>query len=197
MGQRLVVSIKRNLGDDKSLCKLYYHWSGYTTSALEETLQIINHLNSIENIEKVSDKEIQLDFIRYCESNGGGLNGSDYDFVKNYFPKETFKMEMSRNYGIVSISEKDQKDVQRWSEGDVEIGIDDRKVGFFVDYLIGSTEEDVREEYEDYDLSRVINLKHNIEECSYEEFAEIYDQLMGNEGEKFRNVDGIYYSYIY
>lgn len=199
MGQRLVVSIKRNLGDEKSLCKIYYHWSGYTSSALEETLQIINHLKSIEDIEKVSDKQIQLSLIRFCESNGGGIDGGEnFDFVEKYFPNEIFKKQgYSRNNGLIAISDKDQEDMQGWSEGDVVVGINDRKVSFRVDWYVGQTEDEVRAEYENTNFDEVINLKYDIEECSYEQFADIYEQLAEKEGSIFKNVDGAYYSFIY
>ena len=39
MGQRLVVTIEKG---DRNLCKIYYHWSAYTYSALLETKKIIN-----------------------------------------------------------------------------------------------------------------------------------------------------------
>ena len=198
MGQRLVVSIKRNLGDEKSLCKLYYHWSGYTIPSMEETLYIINHLKSIKNIEKVSDKEIQLSLIRFCEINGGGIDNSDIDYIKKLFPNESFiKKGYSRDNGLIAISDKIQKDMQNWSEGDVEIGINDRKVSFRVDWYLGQTEDEVKAEYEDTNFDEVINLKYNIEECSYEQFADIYDQLIGKEDSIFKNVDGGYYNFIY
>lgn len=33
MGQRLVMTIRKNRED---ICKIYYHWSAYTSSALKE-----------------------------------------------------------------------------------------------------------------------------------------------------------------
>lgn len=198
MGQRLVVSIKRNLEDEKSLCKIYYHWSGYTTSSMEETYKIINHLNQFNNIEKMSDKDIQLSLIRFCENNGGGIDGPDLNYIKNLFPNESFiEKGYSRNEGLIAISDKDQEDMQGWSEGDVEIGINDKKVSFHVDRYIGQTEPEVKAEYENTNFDEVINLKHNIEDCSYEQFAELYDQLKDKEGSIFKNTDGKYYSFIY
>ena len=200
MGQRLVVSIKRNLGDEKSLCKLYYHWSGYTSSALDETLQIINHLESIEDIEKVSDKQIQLSLIRFCESNGGGIDGGeDFDFIEKYFPDETFKKQgYDRSYGLIAISDKVQESVQGWSEGDVEIGLNDRKVSFYVDFYIGQTEDEVKNEFNNIDLEKdVIILDKDIEECSWEDFADIYDKFNENENlYVFKNIDGSYFGFI-
>lgn len=198
MGQRLVVSVKRNFGDEKSLCKIYYHWSGYTTSSMEETIKIINHLNQFDNIEKMSDKEIQLSLIRFCESNGGGIDGPDVDYIKKLFPNESFiEKGYNRNNGLIAISDKDQQDMQGWSEGDVEIGINDKKVGFHVYWYLGQTEDEVKAEYENTNFDEVINLKHDIEECFYEQFAELYDQLNEQEGKLFKNVDGAYYSFIY
>lgn len=198
MGQRLVVSIKRNLEDEKSLCKIYYHWSGYTISSFEETLRIIDHLKFIEGIEKVSDKNIQLSLIRFCELSRGGIDSTDLDYIKKLFPNESFiEKGYSRNNGLIAISDKVQKDMQGWSEGDVKIGIDDRKVSFHADWYVGQTEDEVRAEYEDTNFDEVINLKYSIEDCSYEQFVKLYDQLNNQEGKIFKNTDGSYYSFIY
>ena len=39
MGQRLVISVEK---DERKLCNIYYHWSGYTYSALYETQKVID-----------------------------------------------------------------------------------------------------------------------------------------------------------
>lgn len=42
MGQRLIITV-RNHGRD--LAKIYYHWSAYTRSALEETKELLDHIS--------------------------------------------------------------------------------------------------------------------------------------------------------
>lgn len=129
MGQRLVVTIKHN---DEYLAKIYYHWSAYTYSALLETKKIID---CIYNHEDESKRELQLRLIRFCEENGGGINGDDseFEYIRNMYPGEEFKTEnYSRSYGLIALSEKGMKELQMWSEGDVEIDLDEEMVRFGV-----------------------------------------------------------------
>lgn len=135
MGQRLVVTV-RSMGKD--ICNIYYHWSAYTKSALYETRDILNCIYSNEDI---SEKELLLRLIHFCENNGGGIsNGADGDewkYIQNLYPNETFKAEgINRNYGLISLSEKEMKQSQYWSEGDVVIDIDEGLVNFgiYCDY---------------------------------------------------------------
>lgn len=129
MGQRLVITV-RHFGQD--LAKIYYHWSAYTYSALHETKKVID---CIYNHEDESERELQLRLIRFCEENGGGIKGDTYEFeyIQNMYPNEVFKTEnYSRSYGLIALSEKGMKDLQMWSEGDVEIDLDEETVHFGV-----------------------------------------------------------------
>ena len=129
MGQRLVVTIKYQ---KKELAKIYYHWSAYTTSALLETEKLID---CIYNHEDETAKELQLRLIRFCEENGGGIDNDSYEFryIEKMFPGESFvKENYSRNYGLIALSEKNMGSMQKWSEGDVEINLDDEVVEFCV-----------------------------------------------------------------
>lgn len=129
MGQRLVVTIEKN---EKAIAKIYYHWSAYTYSALLETKKVIN---CIYNHKDESEKEMLLRLIRFCEDNGGGIKGDteEFEYIKNIYPNEIFKTEnYSRNEGLIALSEKGMADLQRWSEGDVNINLDDDSVEFGV-----------------------------------------------------------------
>lgn len=131
MGQRLVVTVR---SQEKDLCKMYYHWSAYTYSALLVTRNI---LNCIYNHEDETEKELQLRLIRFCEKYGGGIkNGKDSDewkYIQSVYPDETFKAEgISRNYGLIALSEEGMADLQNWSEGDVYINLDEDEVNFGV-----------------------------------------------------------------
>lgn len=129
MGQRLVVTIE-SMG--KPIAAIYYHWSAYTRSALEETRDIIN---CIYDSEYITEKELQHRLIRFCEANGGGIRGDNAEvlYVENMFPNEEFKKDgYSRNNGLIAISHNGIADLRGWSEGDVFIDIDDGKVCFCV-----------------------------------------------------------------
>jgi hypothetical protein len=42
MGQRLVITVH---AFDEDIAKIYYHWSAYTTSALQEAKDIIDNVD--------------------------------------------------------------------------------------------------------------------------------------------------------
>lgn len=149
MGQRLVVTVNSQ-GQD--LCKMYFHWSAYTRSALHEVNDI---LECIYNHEDESERDLQLRLIRFCEENGGGIkNGKDSDewkYIQSMYPNTIFKADdISRNYGLIAISEEGMTDLQYWSEGDVFIDLDNEEVHFGVFSYYNSLESYI-EERKDWD----------------------------------------------
>lgn len=132
MGQRLVVTIQNN---EENLCNIYYHWSAYFVSALMETRDIINVLCDDDN----EIEDVRLRMIRYVEANGGGVangKGSDeWKYIQKMYPDEVFKEEgISRNCGLIAISEEGMNNSQYWSEGDVYIDISTDRVTNFVNW---------------------------------------------------------------
>lgn len=126
MGQRLVVTV-RSMGED--LCKMYFHWSAYTISALMEVRDMMAEFP----MEIKSKDEAILYFIRYCEKNGGGISGGDpgaeWKYITEKYPHERFKASgISRNKGLIGISEKEMESIQSWSEGDIVIDLDEMTV---------------------------------------------------------------------
>ena len=158
MGQRLVVSIEKN---KKSIAKIYYHWSAYTGSALEETRNIIN---CIYNHKDESESEMLLRLIRFCEENGGGIDGvpSEFDYIRGLYPNEMFKdRDISRSNGLIALSEKCMADMQSWSEGDVYINLDTDQVDFCVYSGYDNLEEYIKERKEwddEFDESKLKNI---------------------------------------
>lgn len=145
MGQRLVISIEK---DGRDICKLYYHWSAYTSSALYETKNVVDY---IYNHRDETIKELQLRLIRFCEANGGGIDGNEHEhnYIQSMFPNETFKEDgYSRNRGLIALSEKGMDDMQSWSEGDVIIKLDSDLVDFRVYSYYESFEEYVEDRAE-------------------------------------------------
>lgn len=156
MGQRLVVTIKNNCVD---LAKIYYHWSAYTVSALCEARKLVE---CIYNNEDESEKDFKLRLIRFCEENGGGIRGDDYEFeyIEKMYPNEKFKKEdYSRSNGLIAISEKGMNEIQNCSEGDLIINVSEDEVNNGVFGYWDSLEEyndEIKswgEEYEDEVLS--------------------------------------------
>ena len=151
MGQRLVVSIQNN---GKELATVYYHWSAYTVSALWETSKLVR---CIFNHKDETEEELKLRLIRFCEENGGGINcnAEEFEYIESLYPGEVFKKEgYSRSEGLIDLSEKGRAESHGWSEGDVEIYIDEERInngvfGWFTDYETYC--EEVKSWGEDYE----------------------------------------------
>lgn len=168
MGQRLVMTIRKN-GED--ICKLYYHWSAYTSSALQEAKKIVDAITTDEfetethYIKNVKDEErkfsliplekakedIRLRILRYLENTGGSIDGgcdsTEFQYMKELYPDIKFKpFNISRNEGLFACSEDAMDDLQSWSEGDIVIDLDEKIVINEVFYTYFS-EEEVKEYY--------------------------------------------------
>lgn len=113
MGQRLNIEIRR---DDKVLANAYYHWSGYTSSALGLTKKILD--SKFLNMTSILDEEKA---VRMLEVTGAGLTNSEFN-EKFTYPK--FLKATDRNEGLIAISEKGISETQKWEEARVEIHID-------------------------------------------------------------------------
>ncbi len=130
MGQRLVITVEKN---EKAIAKLYYHWSAYTISALMQTQEVID---CIYDHSDETEKEMLLRLIRFCENNGGSIDMDDdkaeLTYIQSLYPNEVFKETGSRSNGLIALSEMGMEDMQRYSEGDVYINLDDETVDFCV-----------------------------------------------------------------
>ena len=151
MGQRLVVTIERN---EQPLAKLYFHWSAYTGDALYVTRDIIH---CIYNHEHETDRRMLLRLIRFCEERGGGIDGGEgseaWKYITTTYPGEKFKSDgISRSEGLIAINEEDMEEMQRMSEGDVYINLDEDRVDFCVYAGYESLDEYLEEMGEDEDL---------------------------------------------
>lgn len=104
MGQRLVINI---LHKDKVVCNAYYHWSGYTDSALEM-------INSIE-LERFN--ELYGD-MRPIIAGINMLLKTGASFGKN------------RNDGLIEVDQYGIDNNLRWSEMTVDIDLDEKTVDF-------------------------------------------------------------------
>ena len=131
MGQRLIVTIERK---EQSLAKLYFHWSAYTGDALYVTRDIVH---CIYNHKDETDREMLLRLIRFCEERGGGIDGGEgshaWKYITTTYPGEKFKSDgISRSDGLIAIDEDSMEEMQRMSEGDVYINLDEDMINFGV-----------------------------------------------------------------
>ena len=152
MGQRLIITVRNN---GEELAKIYYHWSAYTVSALWQASQLAK---CIYNSKDETEKEFKLRLIRFCEENGGGIDGDprEFEYIRNMYPGEVFKTEgYSRSNGLISLSEQGMRETQKWSEGDIIFDVDNETIinGIYAGWeSLEDYNDEVRswgEEYED------------------------------------------------
>lgn len=138
MGQRLVITVRKKQED---IAKIYFHWSGYSVSALEETRYLLEYIDTNEE----DIKKLQLHIIRACESIGGGIDGGagseEFSYVCDMFPNVSFKENPNRNYGLVALSENDMEKIQRWSNGNIVLDLDYNRIYNSVFHEYHSLEE--------------------------------------------------------
>ena len=149
MGQRLVITANYK---NQEIAKIYFHWYAYTVSALIEAYDLISAIN-ITDCTTIEDLQLQL--IRYCESNGGcvdgGANSDEMKYVNFIFPKEEFKGNGNRNQGLIAISDIGRDEIQRYSEGDLIINFDSQEVSnyCYIGWGLAEYKNYRKEEYEE------------------------------------------------
>lgn len=119
MGQRLVITVRKERED---VVKIYFHWSGFSVSALEETRSLLKEIGTKEE----NIKKLQLNIIRACESMGAG--SEEFSYVCSLFPNVNFKGDPNRNFGLVALSERGMNEMQRWGEGNIVIDLDYNRI---------------------------------------------------------------------
>ena len=148
MGQRLVVTIERS---EKPIAKLYFHWSAYTADALYVTRDIVH---CIYNHNDETDRDMLLRLIRFCEERGGCIDGGtdseEAKYIMQLYPDEKFNDTGDRSSGLIALSSEGMLDMQRMSEGDVYINLDEDTVDFCV-YSGYDTLEEYMEERKSWD----------------------------------------------
>ena len=183
MGQRLVVTVKNN---GKDLAKIYFHWSAYTVSALMEARRIVD---CICEEDYKTEKELQLRLIHFCEENGGGIDGGsdspEFKYIQNMFPNETFKSEgINRTYGLIALSENGMNDLQNWSEGDLDIILDEDLIINYV-YFGYDNFEEYKENRSDWDddfdkdmkLEDIPDIGYDLCEIGFDEIDDVIEKL--------------------
>lgn len=126
MSQSLTITIT---ADKEEWCAIYYHWSGYTRNALEETRKIIN---CIYNGQHETKEKILLRLVHFIEDNGGCIRGTmgEYSYIKELYPNENFNEVGSRSDGTIALSQEGIRALKCWATSEVYIQVDDDMVDF-------------------------------------------------------------------
>ena len=148
MGQILVITIRAG---EEELAKAYYHWEGYTASALETTnialekykkaygssKEYVRYRDTFEN--KLDPEEYERTILLRTAllmlfATGAGLEvdredgRSEINEFKSLFPATNYIVGENRNEGLIAFSQKGMSGLQEWSEADVVIDIENQKV---------------------------------------------------------------------
>ena len=124
MGQRLVVSLTDE--DQNTIAVVYYHWSAYFASTIEECA---NLGKAIVESEK-DGKDVLTSILDMLEKNGGGIGVNDRNLEEaaKRFPGREFRSDISRNNGLIYLGNEEIQETLDMAEGTAEINIPSKMV---------------------------------------------------------------------
>ena len=179
MGQRLNIQIEANdtdTNETKVLANCYYHWSGYTSSAMELVYEMVS--SGIYNLDIPDPVEKA---IRLLEETGAGL--AKDEFTAEY-PEDKYKIATHRNIGLIAISEKGIDETMHWEESRVTINLTTGSINMS-GMVYDVTDEFSKEELESK-LKNLYELKSDLN-SSFDTFHALYAELKDN---VFDSTDG-------
>lgn len=174
MGQRLNIEIVKN---GKVLANSYYHWSGFSNSAVNLAIQIIQNYEYIKkyNVEVYIKNQDLLFAIRLLEETGAGLR--DINATRKILKDETMNLKLKecqgRNEGIIGITQEDIEETRDWEEGRVSIDIENKTIDF--DVISEYTLEELKDDYDEEEIKE-LNIKEidrNFKNISFEDIFEL------------------------
>lgn len=171
MGQRLNIEIEEN---DEVLANAYYHWSGYTSSALEITKIILN------NLLKVNYENRTINAVKLLETTGAKLTGNEITYILKEIPeanKFSFEVATDRNEGLIAVSKEGKQETRDWGEARVTIDLTNKIVDFQA--ICG---HDSKEEFEEaYESKCDFSTYEDINFCGipFDEFDKVNRFVIG------------------
>jgi hypothetical protein len=127
MGQRLNIEI---VIDGKTKANAYYHWSGYTKSAVDLVYKILK-----ADVSEKFDNDLMLKAVKLLEETGAGLIEKEFKYLNNV--NIPVKKALDRNYGLIAVSKKEIENTRYWEETRATINFDNNTVDMhlcFLDY---------------------------------------------------------------
>lgn len=152
MGQRLNLSINSN---GEVLANCYYHWSGFTASALTLVKKVL-----CDKLLRKKDVKIDRNLaVELLINTGAGFLNTDCYSLENELPNYLLVSAKDRNSGIIEIEEKGIKETEYWAEQTAIIDLENKTVD--VREMLWEVDEEVYEvekckiKVYDYDFSCV------------------------------------------
>ena len=181
MGQRLNIEIHRN---GQLLANSYMHWSGFTDEALELTKEILRKTPHIKQLPSdFTDREIAVWLLQGVA--GGLCDDGSSELVRPFFPKA-----LSRNHGLISLTDKGMGATRDWEEGRVTIDFAKEAVDFDVFFKIRRQDYDDEEWEEYYGEAESLIIGYNIHEVKFNDFDHFFSRIYEKD---FLNKDGDHY----
>ena len=160
MGQRLNIQFEDNTG---VLANAYYHWSGYTSSAMLLTNQIIS--SDLIDDTSISNK---VKAVKLLELTGARLTKDEFN---DDFPSHLYKEAKNRTSGLIAISKEGIEENQYREEARVTINLDTQQIHFDIYWDVDIEEYDPEESY-DSEL--------DYEHTTFKKFPELYKEYTLN-----------------
>ena len=127
MGERLVFNCVKG---GKRIATIYYHWSGYTQSIYWEAAELVKWLRNHGYTGKENAETIQRLLLVYLEERGGGVSGDGFEIEEWKKRGVNPKIDgVSRNNGLLDITERGIKNAEYWAEALEEFNFDDETFG--------------------------------------------------------------------
>ena len=191
MGQRLNIEIVKN---GEILANSYYHWSGFSNSAINLTIQIINNFEYIKKykVEEYIKNQDLLFAIRLLEETGAGVN--DIEKTRRLLEDQTMNLKLksceNRNEGIIGVTKEDIEETRYWEEGRVLIDIEKKTVDF--DVINEHTIEEFKKNYDEEEIKEmnIKEINRNFKNIAFEDIFELkafIDKANYNEEYYFHN----------
>lgn len=158
MGQRLVIDIEMN---GKTLAKVYYHWSGYTSNAIAECIRLINDWKE----KKGTLEPAEMTLFKIIRSYGGGI------FQNNLLDGEVNHLEAlnsglsigetkgDRDNGMIAFTKEGMKYHDYWADETATIYLDRKEPTFEISGAFNGAYE---EDYADFEKCKAKALEYNI-----------------------------------
>lgn len=183
MGQRLEITIYKGYTEE-TLANAYYHWSAYTSSAMELARDVVL---AIQKGRIKQDDDVRY-AIKLLEKTGAGLTYQEKQYLKtdDKYKGCRFKQCHGRNEGLIAVSPEGKQETRNWQEGQVIIDIDTQQVMF--DVWATYDDEELKEYYPDEKIEPVLVSESPDSWKTYDEFLDMVDDYRAGKWYKY---DGI------
>lgn len=177
MGQRLNIEF---IVKDETIVNCYYHWSGFSDSAMRHTKELIHHLQDYD-FSNLPEEEIKFIVIRALEDFGARLEERDIEEARKLYPERKFSNEgIDRNEGLIGITKQSMDNTRGWEEARVNIDLTDRC--FDIEGIFYYSDEKEIKDFYDHTDEEVEDFKKNLfkiptERIGFERVDEIEDYV--------------------